>query len=117
MTEIISKRNPNKFQKPKVTKSKIAEIHNFDDASDWWKASVAFISYDEKTNKEKQTISQMLVMANNAKDVYEKVVLKMTGTMADYTIPSISLSKIVDILEYDPNDLPKNLKGFDELEN
>jgi len=116
ITDEISKMVRGEFQVTSITKSRIAELHKFDDADTWYICKVAFISYDEKSNKEKQTVTQMLVMATNVKDAYEKVELKMTGTMADYTIPSIGISKIMDVLEYDPNNVPSNLRPLTEIE-
>jgi len=116
ITDEISKMVRGEFQVTSITKSRIAELHKFDDADTWYNCKVAFISYDEKSNKEKQTVTQMLVMANDVKDAYEKIELKMTGTMADYTVPSIAKSKILDVLEYDPNAVPSNLRPLSEEE-
>ncbi len=105
------------FQVTKITKSKIAELHDFKDGEAWYLCKVAFIMFDEKTNKEKKSISQMLVMANDVKDAYEKIQLKMGSSMAEYTIPSIAISSILDVFEYDPNiKLPSNLKPLAEVE-
>ncbi len=113
--EEITKMVRGEFQVTSITKSRISELHEFDDADTWYNCKVAFISYDEKTNKEKQTIAQMLVMANDVKDAFDKLELKMKGTMADYTIPAITKSKILDVIKYDPNAIPSNLKPINDL--
>lgn len=105
------------FQVSKISKSKIAELYDFKDGDAWYMCKVAFIMYDEKSNKEKKTVSQMLVMAKNVLDAYEKINAKMSTSMAEYTIPSISISSILDVFEYDPNlKLGANLKPVSELE-
>lgn len=91
------------FQITKISKSRIAELHDFPDGDAWYLCKVAIIMYDERTNKEKKSVSQMLIMASDVKDAYDKANQKMTGSMADYTIPSISISPILDVFEYDPN--------------
>lgn len=103
------------FQVTKITKSRIAELHDFKDGDAWYLCKVAFIMFDEKTNKEKKSISQILVMAKDVKDAYEKTTLKMSGSAADYTIQSISISNILDVFEYDEA-IAMKLKGFTKVE-
>ncbi len=106
------------FQISKISKSRIAELHDFPDGDAWYLCKVAFIMYDERSNKEKKSISQMLIMASDVKDAYDKVQQKMTGSMADYTIPSISISQILDVFEYDPNiKLPSAVQNLSAEDN
>jgi len=105
------------FQVTKIAKSRIAELHDYKDGDAWYLCKVAFIMYDEKSNKEKKSVSQMLVMASDIQDAFQKIQMKMSGSMAEYTIPSITISNILDVFEYDPNlKLGLNLKPLSEIE-
>ena len=89
-----------------VTAIKIApykEIFFSDRAADdrWYKAKVAFLTIDEKTEKEKRTIVTYLVQAasvHNAADNIDSVIGK---GMSDYEIVSIAEQPaILDVFEF-----------------
>ncbi len=86
------------FVATSAKRTKINEIMGCDDA-DWYLAKVAFVAIDEKTAKEKRTVSQVLVGADDFKEAYEVFVDGMKGTMADYELVSLSETKIVDVFK------------------
>ena len=65
----------------------------------------AFISYDNKTDTEKKSISQILVQACDLEEALNNFNEGMKGTMDDYTIVSIAETAIMDIFKVnlDPN--------------
>jgi len=75
---------------------KIAEAFGFG-ADKYSLAKVAFITIDEKTGKEKRTVSQMLVGADNFKEAYDVFVDGMKDTMSDWELVSLSETRIVDV--------------------
>ena len=78
--------------------TKIAEIFNIDnDLAKYYLVKVAFITIDEKTGKEKRSVSQILVGAETFKEAYDNFMEGMKGTMADFEIVGISESPIVGI--------------------
>jgi len=78
----------------------LAEVHDSETGDAWYLCKVSSVIYDEKSNKEKKVISQMLMMASDVKDAYDKVKVVMQGSMSEYTIPSVVLSNIMDVFEY-----------------
>ena len=63
----------------------------------WFKCKAVFISFDEKSGKERRSSSNMLVQATDVKDAYEVLSKALSTTMADFTIPAINESSITDI--------------------
>lgn len=60
-------------------------------------AKVAFITIDEKTAKEKRTISHVLVGAEDFERAYNNLKVAMQTTMADWELQSLALSPILDV--------------------
>ena len=63
----------------------------------WFKCKAVFISFDEKSGKERRSSSTMLVQATDVKDAYDVLSKALSTTMADFTIPAINESSIMDI--------------------
>jgi len=83
----------------KVAKqTKIDEVFGLG-ADKYWLAKVAFITIDEKTGKEKRSVSQMLVGADGFDGAYETFAGAMKGTVADYELVSLSQTRIVDVIK------------------
>ncbi len=84
-------------------KTKISEI--FYDASDyadkWWLVKSNFISLDEKSGKEKKSMTQILVQAGDFENALGRFQDGMKGTMADYQIASISETAYMDVYPYE----------------
>ena len=88
-----------------VTAIKIAlykEVFFSDRKSDdrWYKAKVAFITIDEKTEKKKRQNANYLVQAGSLDGAIENVNEAMHGTMIDYSSISVSETKVWDVFEY-----------------
>ncbi len=66
----------------------------------WFKARLAFITIDEKTNKEKRTYTHYLVQAKNIERAKRYVDTVMSSWVVDYELKSISETKILDVFEY-----------------
>lgn len=80
-----------------VKKTKIAEIF-FDDTADrFYLVNVAFISIDEKSGQEKESVSQILVQANDFDSAVAAFKEGMKGTMADYKIVSVAETPYMDV--------------------
>lgn len=60
----------------------------------FWLCKVAFITIDEKTAKEKRTISQILVGAQDFTNAIEVFNEGMKGTLADFEIMGLSETPI-----------------------
>ena len=90
-----------------VTAIKIApykEVFFSDKEADdrWYKAKLAFITIDEKTEKEKRTNVVYLVQASSLDGAVKNVNEVMGETMIDYSSIAVQETKIFDVFEYTP---------------
>ena len=82
---------------------------NMDDK--WYVAKLAFITIDEKTDKEKKTRVCYLVNAGNINAAIKNIEEVMAGTMIDYDTLNVSETQIMDVFEYKPKGENKPEKG------
>ena len=71
-----------------------------DMADKWYVAKLAFITIDEKTDKEKKTRVCYLVNAGNINAAVKNIEEQMAGTMIDYDTFNVSETQILDVFEY-----------------
>ena len=95
----------------KVVTEKVAtygEIFFSDKDTDdkWYKVKVAFITFDEKTEKEKRQRVTYLVQGNSTATAEKYMHHVMAGTMIDYEILSVSDTKIMDVFRHSYADKP-----------
>ena len=69
-------------------------------ADKWYKTKLAFITIDEKTDKEKKTSVFYLVNAGNINSAIKNIDEVMGGTMIDYQTINVSETSIMDVFEY-----------------
>ncbi len=98
-----------------IRKANYTEIFENEDGDIWYKSKISFASVDEKSGKEKKVSNQILVLASDVKDAFEKIHQGMGGMTVDFDINAISESPILDFFPYfkgdDVNDeIPSNLK-------
>ena len=77
-----------------------SEIATFEDTDKWFKSKISLLYFDEENGKEKKSNTYMLVQANDAKNAYDNTIATLKGTISDFTIPSVSETKIVEVFEY-----------------
>lgn len=90
------------FQITDVAMANYSELFFSDEesADRWFKCKLYFITLDEKTGAEKRTATNILVQAADLRDSIKKLDEGMKGTMADYTIASVSETAIIDVYPY-----------------
>lgn len=66
----------------------------------WYKVKLAFITIDEKTEKEKKTKVTYLVQANSLEQARKNTEEVMNGTAIDYEFVSVTETKILDVFEH-----------------
>ncbi len=71
-----------------------------DNADKWYKAKIDFISFDEKSGKEKRSHNYYLVQAGSIGSALSNIDFVMSGSMIDYVVMSIQETPIVDVYEY-----------------
>lgn len=85
-----------------IKRARINELFEGDDlqADKWFKCRVAYITIDEKTEKEKRTIQTIMLKAVHFIDAVKLLEKNMSGTLGDYVIVSVSETKIMDVFRY-----------------
>ena len=71
-----------------------------DDDDCWYKAKLQFISYDDKTNKERRTNVTYLVQAKSMHRAISNIDEVMKTTMIDYEIIGLSKTNVYDVFEH-----------------
>lgn len=66
----------------------------------WFKARLAFITIDEKSEKEKRSYVTYLVQAKSLERARRYIDEVMGKTMIDYEVKSLSETKIMDVFEH-----------------
>ena len=84
----------------KIAQYKEIFFADSDLADKWYKAKLAFITIDEKTDKEKKTSVFYLVNAGNINSAIKNIDEVMGGTMIDYVISSVAETQIMDVFEH-----------------
>lgn len=75
-------------------KVNIAEVLGDKEADKFYLAKVAFITIDERTAKEKKSISQWLIGGTDFNDAYEMLLREINKCLADVEIVSLAESPI-----------------------
>ena len=101
-----------------IRKANYSDVLPFDDAERWYKSKISYLSVDEEAGKEKKVSNQILIMANDIKDAFERINESMKGMTVDFEINAISESPVFDFFPYfnDENEIPANLKPVEVTE-
>jgi hypothetical protein len=99
ITEEMSSYISGEFDVADIKKAAYGEIFFSDDemADKWYKTKLQFITYDEKTDKEKRSAVSYLVQADSLGTALNYVVQEMGKTSIDYVASNISETKIMDV--------------------
>lgn len=92
------------FRVEDISRSMYKEIF-FSDADDddkWYKAKLAFITIDERTEKEKRSNVIYLVQASSIKGAVKNIDEVMGCTMIDYQSLEVKETSLMDVFEYIP---------------
>ncbi len=108
--EIVASNTP-EFHLVKLTKMRLSDVFIEENGSEkWFKAKVQYITFDEKSQKEKKVPHFMLLNCENPKEAYEFLV-KELGNLNDYEITDINITPILEVHPYVPeNELLKKGK-------
>lgn len=113
ITEEMSSFISGEFEITDVRKAPYKEVF-FDDGSDvadrYYKARLAFITIDDKTEKEKRHNVTYLVQAYTLDGAVKNINEVMGKTMIDYEKSNIAETKIIDVFEYKKEEKPESEK-------
>lgn len=101
ITEEMSHYVSGEFDVKAITRAPYGEIFFSDADSDdkWFKTRLAFITIDEKTEKEKRSNVVYLMQAATLDKARQYIKEVMIKTMIDYEVVSISETPIMDVFE------------------
>ena len=90
------------FMVSDIKRARIAELFENEDlnADRWYKVKIGFISYDEKSEKEKIVTQTDIVQATDFKNALETLEKAMHGTLVDYKIISITETALMDVFRH-----------------
>lgn len=102
ITEEMSHYISGEFDVKAITRAPYGEIFFSDADSDdkWFKVRLAFITIDEKTEKEKRSNVVYLMQAATLDKARQYIKDVMTKTMVDYEVVSISETQLFDVFEH-----------------
>ena len=97
------------FEVRDIKKAPYGEIFFSDDASAdrFFKAKLQFLTFDEKTEKEKRSNVNYLVHAQNFNQAVANIDKVMGTTSIDYVIASVAETQIMDVFEHNSSVKPK----------
>ena len=81
-----------------ISKTDYADIFYYEDADDWYKCKLTYVSVDADSGKEKKVSNNFLVTASSVKEAYERIKESLSEMTVTFEIPSIMLSPIVEVL-------------------
>lgn len=87
------------FFTSKVENSPIAEVMGDKEADRFYLAKVALITIDERSGKEKKTVSQWLIGGTDFNDAYEMLLREINNCMADIEIVSLAETPIKEFYQ------------------
>lgn len=74
-----------------------------DSADKWFKAKLMFVTFDEKSAKEKKQAVYFIVKAFDINNAHTVVVEHMKTSVVDYEIATLDETKIMDLFRYEVN--------------
>ncbi len=81
----------------------------------WFKARITYLSIDEKSGKEQKIENTVYVAGKDIFQALESLKTNLSTVLLDWTIDSITTTKILDVYPYEP--LPKEDNKQKPLEN
>ena len=97
-----------------IKRARLSELFFNENGDRFYKIKVYFITLDEKSGAEKKT-AQMLAQATTLKEAIAVLEDGMKGTLADYTIASVTETQLMDVFPFDANSIPGEKKSGEEL--
>lgn len=74
-----------------------------DSADKWFRAKLMFVTFDEKSAKEKKQAVYFIVKAFDINNAHTMVVERMKTSVVDYEIATLDETKIMDLFRYKAN--------------
>lgn len=88
------------FSLSNINRTKIEEIHPYEEDGIWYKCKIVFLDFDENSGKEKKSMVEWLVNAENMNILIDRLNEQLKTIIIPFRIASIAETKIVDIFPY-----------------
>jgi Domain of unknown function (DUF4494) len=93
----------------KLTRMRLSEVFFVEDGAEtWFKVKVQYITFDEKTQKEKKVPYNMLINALDPREAFD-LLKERLGKVQDYVITDVNITNILEVIPYEKEEDP--LKG------
>jgi hypothetical protein len=104
------------FHLNKLARMRLNEVFFVEEGAEtWFKVKVQYITFDEKTQKEKKTPYNMLINAANPREAYDLLAERL-GKVQDYVITDVNITNILEVIPYEKDDDPLRNGNFRPLE-
>ena len=102
ITKEVAVYSSGEFEVTDIKKARITEVIESEDAAadKWYKARVAFIIIDEKTEKEKRAVQTMLVQGTSVNAALARLEKTLSSGMGDWIVVGITETQIMDVIRY-----------------
>ena len=80
-----------------ISKTNITEVINYEDSESWYKCKVTYSTVDGDSGKDLKVTAYFLVSAEQVKMAFERVEDNLSSMLVPFDIPSIALTKIIDV--------------------
>lgn len=102
ITKEIAVFSSGEFEVTDIKKARITEVIESEDAAadKWYKARVAFIIIDEKSEKEKRAVQTMLVQGTTLQTALSTLEKYLSSGMQDWLIVGLTETQIMDVIRY-----------------
>lgn len=98
-----------------IKRARLSELFFNENGDRFYKIKVYFITLDDKSGQEKRTSANMLAQASTLKEAISVLEEGMKGTLADYTIASVSETLIMDVFPFN-TEVDKRTSNIDKQE-
>jgi hypothetical protein len=100
-----------------ITRTELHDVFHYEDADIWYKVKAMYETTDIDSDKTKKVSQNFLLSAASVKEAYDRLRESLSTLMVDFTIPTISVSPIVDVFPFN-EELDKELsrRPLEEIE-
>lgn len=104
ITEKLTEYITGDFLVTNMSKSKIAELFEYEDGDKWYKCKISYVSVNEESGKEKKVSCFMYLAANDVREAYDRLEENLSEMVVPVEILSITETAIMDVFPYNPSE-------------
>lgn len=111
--------NASDFSVKDISRMRLADLFEYEDGEQFFKAKVIYYTIDERSGKDKKIVNYMLVNADGIQQALDRVNEQMRNFLIPYEITDMVLTPILDVFPHvaDENEpeIPENLRPLAEV--